>query len=146
MKSRPPLRIQFNASRLAAACVCVAGLASALLLAWLPGHALARTCGVIAIGVFSLRLLRSWAARSAPASAASIEVSPDGHIAVTTRAGRRIEGAIRAETYVGAGLTSIVWRPEGSRFSRSIAIVSDMLPSEDFRRLRVLLRFLDAST
>jgi hypothetical protein len=34
----------------------------------------------------------------------------------------------------------LVIRPDGSRVSRAIAILPDMLPAEDLRQLRVLLR------
>jgi hypothetical protein len=34
-----------------------------------------------------------------------------------------------------------VWRPDRSRFSRAEFILPDMLPADDFRRLRVLLRY-----
>jgi hypothetical protein len=40
-----------------------------------------------------------------------------------------------------AALTSIVWRPDGARWSRSILVLPDMLPPDDFRRLRVMLRY-----
>ncbi len=35
----------------------------------------------------------------------------------------------------------VVWRPDGARWSRTVLIVPDMLPAEDFRRLRVMLRY-----
>ena len=34
-----------------------------------------------------------------------------------------------------------MWRPDGARWSRAILIVPDMLPPDDFRRLRVMLRY-----
>ena len=60
------------------------------------------------------------------------------------RASRRrppIAGHCATRHYVGGSLTSIVWRRAGARRSRAIAILPDMLPAEDFRRLRVLLRY-----
>jgi hypothetical protein len=48
---------------------------------------------------------------------------------------------VRAATYVGAWVTTIVWRPDGARWSRAILVLPDMLPAEDFRRLRVMLRY-----
>jgi hypothetical protein len=55
--------------------------------------------------------------------------------------GRLVAGHVRAATYVGAWITTIVWRPDGSRLSRTILVLPDMLPDEDFRRLRVMLRY-----
>jgi hypothetical protein len=65
----------------------------------------------------------------------------DLRIAVTTGAGAAADGHVRPETYVGARITSIVWRPDGARFSQAILLLPDMLPHDDFRRLRVLLRY-----
>jgi hypothetical protein len=42
---------------------------------------------------------------------------------------------------VGAWITTIVWRPDNWRLSRTILVLPDMLPDEDFRRLRVMLRY-----
>ena len=55
--------------------------------------------------------------------------------------GRLVAGHVRSSTYVGAWLTTIVWRPDGARLSRAVLIVPDMLPADDFRRLRVMLRY-----
>ncbi len=63
---------------------------------------------------------------------------------MTTRDGRSIEGTVLAETYVGESLTSIVWRPDRARRSRAVALLPDMMPNEDLRRLRVILRYSQA--
>jgi hypothetical protein len=62
-------------------------------------------------------------------------------VVVTTGGGMQAEGRVCPETYVGARITSIVWRPDGARFSQAILLLPDMLPHDDFRRLRVLLRY-----
>jgi len=38
-------------------------------------------------------------------------------------------------------LSTLVWRPFGRWRSRAILLLPDMLPPQDFRRLRVLLRY-----
>jgi len=55
--------------------------------------------------------------------------------------GRLIAGHVRSATYVGALVTTIVWRADGARWSRTVLVVPDMLAAEDFRRLRVMLRY-----
>ena len=48
------------------------------------------------------------------------------------------------DSYVGARLTTIVWRPDGAPLVmpvRAIVILPDTLAADDFRRLRVLLRY-----
>ena len=80
---------------------------------------------------------RTRRARSSASSSASI-----ARCACTERAGRRIEGVVAGRLYVGAWLTTIVVRPDGKRRrARPLAILPDMLPADDFRRLRVLLRY-----
>jgi len=59
---------------------------------------------------------------------------------MTDRSGRRFQGVVQPESYVGALLTTVVLRPDGARRSRAIAIWPDTIPADEFRRLRVLLR------
>jgi len=70
-----------------------------------------------------------------------LRLAPDLVLVVHRGDGRLIAGHVRSATYVAASLSSIVWRPDGGRYSRAILIVPDMLPEEDFRRLRVMLRY-----
>ena len=62
---------------------------------------------------------------------------------IAVRYGTRalVAGHVRAASYVGPRLATIVWRPDGARWSRTVLILPDMLPDDDFRRLRVLLRY-----
>ena len=60
------------------------------------------------------------------------------------RDGRSRDGSIQDDSYVGEHLTTIVWRPDDApRYerARTILILPDMLSPEDFRRLRVLMRY-----
>jgi hypothetical protein len=43
-------------------------------------------------------------------------------------------------------LTTLVVRPDGKRRLRTVAILPDMLPADDFRRLRLLLRLGHGAT
>ncbi len=70
-----------------------------------------------------------------------IRVVANRLIAVRYGAGTLVAGHVRTSSYVGPHLTTIVWRPDGARWSRSVMILPDMLPEDDFRRLRVLLRY-----
>ncbi len=62
-------------------------------------------------------------------------------IAVRRAGAPLVAGHVRSASHVGAWLTTIVWRPDGARWSRTVLILPDMLPADDFRRLRVLLRY-----
>jgi len=70
-----------------------------------------------------------------------VRVAPDLMLVACMGDGRLAAGHVCAATYVGAWLTTIVWRPDGRRRSRTILVLPDMLAAEDFRRLRVMLRY-----
>ncbi len=140
MKEAHALRIALGPSRIASALVCLASLATAALVAWLPVAALLRGGLVMVIGAHAILTLRRWATRSGPRAIVRIELEVDRTVCMTERSGDRIEGVLQADSYVNAWVTTVVMRPEGKRLMRSTAILPDMLPAEDFRRLRLLLR------
>jgi hypothetical protein len=140
MEAARALRLSLGPSRVAAGLICVSCLASAALVAWLPVAALFRAAMVIGIGAYAIVTVRYSATRSAPGAIIGIELDLDRAVCLTERAGRRIEGVVQPDSYVGALLTTLVVRPQGKRWLRTVAILPDMLPAEDFRRLRLLLR------
>ena len=76
--------------------------------------------------------------------AAILHVGIDRRITVTDRDGRSCSGAILDDSYVGARLTTILWRPDGQpwwRPARAVLVLPDTLPPDDFRQLRVALRY-----
>jgi toxin CptA len=141
MKSPPPLRLEIKPSRIAAALIAAGVVASASLVAWLPIEWWWRAAGLLGIGAYGVWLLRSRISAGTPQSVVAIEIAADLRGTFTERGGRRVEGSVQPDSYAGTLLTTIVLRPTGSRRSRAIAILPDMLSAEDFRRLRVLLRF-----
>jgi hypothetical protein len=146
MKATPALRISLGPSRSASTLICVASLATAALVAWLPGAAALRGMVVIGIGAYAILTVRHWATRSASRAIIGIELDADRAVRLTERTGRRIEGVVQPDSYVGASLTTLVVRPDGKRHLRTVAILPDMLPADDFRRLRLLLRLGHGST
>ena len=140
------MKVELGRSRLAAAFVFVSHIATASLLAFAPVDAMLRAATVVAIGAHALHALRTSALQSAARAVVGVELSADWRAVLIERCGRRCAGQVRAESYVGERLTTLVVRPDGARISRAIAILPDMLPEEDLRRLRVLLRYGDAST
>ena len=74
----------------------------------------------------------------------SIVVTDKRRITMSWRDGTSIDAEILGDSYVGAWLTCVVWRAEGApwwRPARTLLFLPDTLPAEDFRRLRVLLRY-----
>ena len=146
MKAARALRLSLGPSRSALALTCIACFATCALVAWLPGAPALRGASVIGIGAYAILTLRYWATRSASRAIIGIELDADRAVLLTERTGRHIEGIVQPDSYVGALLTTLVVRPEGTRRLRTIAILPDMLPADDFRRLRLLLRLGHGAT
>ncbi|HEU4853834.1 MAG TPA: hypothetical protein VFS89_00915 [Nitrosospira sp.] len=126
---------------------------SAIGLLWpliLPASAkLAGSTILVASLVFYLRryaLLRS------PDSITGFELSDEVICTVETRRGQRIVCALLGSSFVAPYLTVLELQPlklaeaagspkSGRKFSRSITILSDGIDSEEFRQLRILLRW-----
>jgi hypothetical protein len=98
-------------------------------------------CAAVAacVGVVGVRALR--ALLRAPLL---LHVGADRKISVTARDGRTRHGVIHDDTSVGAWLTTIAWIPDGSPWyvpAETLVVLPDMLTADDFRRLRVYLRY-----
>jgi len=119
------------------ACAAVAAMATATLaVAWATPMAPAlRIALVVAIAVDAL-----WAA-CAVLRTAGLRIDRSGRIEVTSRDGRILHGRVQQGSFVAPWFTTVRWRPEGSRFSRTIALLPGMLSAVQFRHLRVLLKW-----
>ncbi len=144
MRGPAPLRIELRRSWLAAACVVIGFGSSAILLALLPFEAPYRASAVLALGAHSIWTVRAWALRTARAAIVGVELSADGRVALIERSGARRQGCVRPASYVGTSLVTLVVRLDGTRRSRAIAILPDMLSAEELRRLRVVIRVVGA--
>jgi hypothetical protein len=98
---------------------------------------------VLIAGACGIRELRGTTASGDKGAVAAIDLASDRRAVLTDRCGRRIEAIVRAESHVGALVTTLVLRPEGARRSFALAIWPDTMPADEFRRLRVLLRHGD---
>jgi hypothetical protein len=105
MKTIPALRISLGPSRSASALICVAYLATAMLVAWLPRAAALRGALVIAIGAYAIKTMRHAATRSASRAIIGIELDAHRAVRLTERTGLCIEGVVQPDSYVGALLT-----------------------------------------
>ena len=123
--------------------LALATIATAAMLALLPGEPWSRGTGVLIAGACGIRALRGTTAIGANRPITAVDLAADRRAILTDRSGRRIEAIVQAESYVGATLTTVVLRPEGARRSRALAIWPDMTSADEFRRLRVLLRHGD---
>jgi hypothetical protein len=140
MDTAPWVRVTLGPSRIAGAAVVLVFTATAVLAAWLPWPHSVRAVMVLALGAYAIVLARSWATRSTGHAVVAAAVGIDRRISLTEANGERVEGVVHADSYVGSMLTTIVVRLPARRRLRTVAILPDMLPAEDLRRLRVLLR------
>jgi hypothetical protein len=136
-----PVDISLGPSR--RACVGVAMLAAATVsvLAMLPIHPLLVAVGVAGIAAWAGNRIWAVALRRSPRAVRALRVEGDRTVVATLVSGERLKGEVQEASYVGAIVTTLTWRSKGALCARSVLILPDMLPAEDFRRLRVLLRY-----
>jgi toxin CptA len=116
---------------------------------------------VIAIGLFLVLPLPIWlkvaailafctsfafyfernARLAAPNSIIALETGEDCTCVIETRNGRQLDGILLPTSYVSASLTLLNLKAHGERLARHVVILPDAINSEDFRKLRVFLRW-----
>ncbi|HEX3096079.1 MAG TPA: protein YgfX [Usitatibacter sp.] len=126
-----------------AALVLPAGLAAATVgvIAASPGPAAARVVAAAAVICLGLAAARRLTARWGGVAPRAIAVRVSGEVAVQDCAGEWVRGELRDGSFVAPWLTIVRWRPEGRRFDRTVLLMRGMAPDDEFRRLRVLLRW-----
>jgi len=124
--------VTLRRSRLAEGFVATGALAT-LVLTWATPLAFELQVPAIAwVGAAALLALRRLRA------AAWLRVERSGEVQVDG-----IGGELRDGSFVAPWLTVVRWRPRGAWLDRTLLLAPDMLDADDFRRLRVLLKFGD---
>lgn len=121
--------------------IALLALATCVIVSLLPIDAAATAMIVVATGVFAIDRIHVVALRRGPRAVRRLELRGDLTLVVVTGNGTAYAGRVHRDSYVGARLSTIVWRPYGRWRRRAILLLPDMLPTDDFRRLRVLLRY-----
>ena len=85
--------------------------------------------------------LRRNARLAAPNSIIALELEEDCTCAIETRNGKRLYGILLPTSYVSAALTVLNLKADGERLARHVVILPDAINFEDFRKLRVFLRW-----
>lgn len=137
----PAVRVVLSPSTSALALIASLALATCGVVASLPIELAASGLAVLAIGVWAIDRALVVALRRGPRAVRSLELRGDLTVLVVTGDGRVCAGRVHRDSYVSARLSTLVWRPYGRRRARAILLLPDMLPTDDFRRLRVLLRY-----
>lgn len=128
--------------KLAAALLLAHGVAIALVLVvnmpmWLESIVIAAL--IINLG---LEMWRNALKHNADAVVA-IEVASDNALSIQTRRGDWVECAVRGDTYVASFLVVLNLRRLDNGRRKSVMILPDAIDTEDFRKLRVWLRWKD---
>jgi hypothetical protein len=138
MRSPAPVTLVWRRSRLAAVLVLASYGATAALAVALP-LPLALRAGIAGCAALACAAtLRRTIGRRAPLQC---RVDLERRMVVTARDGTVRRGSVLADSYVGPWLTTIVWRPDGARRVQTLLILGDMLTADEFRRVRVVLRY-----
>jgi len=141
MRLPPSVHIVLAPSRIVGAGVGIAALGTLAVVFLLPADAWQQAAAVLVVVTWAAAIFWVVALRRGRFAITELRLAPDLVLVVHRGDGRLVGGHVRRSTYVGAGVTSIVWRADGAFWSRALLIVPDMLPAEDFRRLRVMLRY-----
>lgn len=138
--SEAAIELSLGPSRLAAAGLGAMALATLAVLFATPGAAAARILLATAVACGALECAHGLGLGRA-AGRRALRLRGSGEIEVRSPGGLWRRGCPRAGSFVAPWLTLLLWRAEGSRFDRAVLILPDMLGEEDFRRLRVWLRW-----
>lgn len=137
----PSVHVVFKPSRIAGAGLGVLAAATIALTLAMPLEPWLQALLVAAVATWAGGSFHVAALLRGRRAVTEIRVAPDLMLVACMGDGHLVAGYVRAATHVGAWITTIVWRPDGQRVSRTIMVLPDMLPAEDFRRLRVMLRY-----
>jgi hypothetical protein len=141
MRLPPSVHVVLGPSRVAGAGIGILAAATVALTIGLPLQPLVQLPLVVAVVAWASWSFQADALHRGRFAVSEVRLAPDLVLVACMGDGRLAAGHVRASTYVGAWVTTIVWRPDGWRWSRAILVLPDMLPAEDFRRLRVMLRY-----
>ncbi len=142
MRRLPPqLRVSLGPSRLAAVFVVVMAVATGGIVLLLPVPAWAAAAALALLAGWAWRQLRAVAWRSLASSVCEVALTLDRTVVVRRRDGTLVAGVVRDASYVTPSVTTLVWKPDGAWRAHALLVLPDMLPAEDFRRLRVALRY-----
>lgn len=135
------LRVFPHPSRVATVAIAMLSVATFCVALLLPTPAACDVLVAVGLAGWAHHRIRLHGTRRSQKAIVEILLSSDAVIVVRRRDGKLVAGHVRSATFVHPWFTSIVWRPDGARRSQAVPLAPDMLDIDDFRRLRVLLRY-----
>lgn len=100
-----------------------------------------KTLIAVAILASLLRSLMRVALLKTADAVVAVEIKDEGEISFRTRRGEWRDGRLSGSSYVSSWLTILLIVEERQRNARSVVIVPDNVDADEFRRLRVKLRW-----
>jgi toxin CptA len=140
------LRLALGPSRSIAIALTLAHIAASATLLPLDLPIWARVTLALPIAASLAHTLLRYALLQGSGCLVTIELRENDRVAAQTRGGAWHEGRVLGTTYVSPHLCVINLKLNGRRFARHALIVPDNADAEDFRRLRVWLRWGCRST
>ena len=137
--SEAGVRIALAPSRSAVAAIAAMASATLALILLTPGPPAPRILAATWVACAALHALHAVALHRGRRGVRALHVDRDGAIELRDGTGAWRAGRLRAGSFVAPWLAIVRWRAPGARFDASVVILPDMLPAEDFRRLRVWL-------
>jgi len=96
---------------------------------------------VLVVGASCGRALYGPALLRSPRAIVALEISEGGALLFQTRRGDWEKGTLLDSSFVAPYLTVLNLKSEGGRFARHVVILPDSVAADEFRRLRVWLRW-----
>src|SRR5438067_1233226 len=113
MRWPPPVRVSLSPSRWALAMIASLALATCAVCSTLPLDPAAIGLAMIGVVVWAIDRIFVVALRRGPRAIRQFELRGDLTLIVVTGDGNACAGRVHRETYVGARLSTLVWRPFG---------------------------------
>ena len=95
----------------------------------------------VALVALAIRALRLHGCQEGRGSIHCLVVDLAGRIEIERADGSRDRGGLLDGCFVAPWFVIVRWLPEGRRFSRTLFIAPDAVGADEFRRLRILLRW-----
>lgn len=133
-------RVRLRPSRSLAIVVCAAHAVAAVLVLPLQIGAAAKIGLWTVVAASLVRALREALLMGADAIVGAT-IHDGAHATVSLRSGTEVEARILGTTYVTPMLTALNLHIAGSRFARHVLLVPDNIDREDYRKLRVVLKW-----
>ncbi len=135
------MECEFQYSGAAAFAIAGAAAATAAIASLTPMPWTVRGWVWAAVALAGYEAIQRLALRRGARGVRAIRLRGGRELEVRFAGGRRIAGSVRDGSFVAPWLTIVLWRPPGAWIDRAVLILPGMVGNEDFRRLRVLLRW-----